>query len=112
MSNSVNSNMITIYFKVPFTEITHTCQVQNSLTIRELLEYVNSNVRYSLYIDRAYDIDLVESGQTHQELANPIVRRNNETLLQRYGSVNKYIAFYARPMTIIREYIIREDYSV
>ena len=113
MSHSLDSNMITIYFKLAFTEITHTQLFQNSLTIKELLEYVNSILRIIFDINRKYNIiELVETGQQFQELADPIDTMNNETVIQRFRAVNDYISFYVRPTIIIREFIRQEDYSV
>jgi hypothetical protein len=112
MATPQESNTIQVYFKIPFTEITTTCNVDCSLTTLEFMNYVNSDIRYNLNIHSRYYIELVDTGKPGGELATCMEPRYDETLLQRYNRMNKVIAFYTRPVhPITREFVRRDNYS-
>lgn len=112
MSASSETNRISIYFKIPYTKITTVVNVDNSLTTIEFLEYVNDHVRNKLNINSKYHIELVDTGKPEGELAAPMEPRYDETLLQRYGSNNTLVTFYARPVNpMTREFTRVTDYS-
>ena len=111
MTTPPEANTVTIYFKIPYTDITTTCVVDNSLTTLQLMDYVNVDVRNNLNINPRYDIELVEVGQRAGELATCMEPRNDETLLQRCNGSSKLMAFYARPVhPITREFVRRDNY--
>jgi hypothetical protein len=110
MVTRLETTTVMIYFKIPYTDITHTCVVNNRLTTLQLIDYVNVDVRNNLNINPRYDIELVEVGKPDGELAPCVEPRNDETLLQRYHSPNM-IAYYARPVhPITREFVRRDNY--
>lgn len=113
MSASPETNNITIYFKVPYTDITTVVDVDDSLTTMEFLEYVNNEnnyIRDKLYINSRFDIEVVDTGKPGDELACPMEPRYDETLSQRYGQ-NKFVSFYARPVhPITREFRRSDNY--
>jgi hypothetical protein len=112
MATPQESSTIQVYFKIPFTDITTTCLVNNSLTTLEFMEYVDVEVRNNLNINPRYDIEIVDIDKPRGELATCMEPRNDETLLQRYNRVNQLIALYARPVhPITREFIRRDNYS-
>jgi len=109
---SSETNIISVYFKIPYTDITTVVDVEDSLTTAQFVEYVNTYVRNNLNINQRYYIEIVETGKPGGELAPPIEPRDDETLLQRYGNRNKCIAFYSRPVhQIVREFIYNNNYS-
>lgn len=111
MSSSQESTTIRVYCKIPYTDISTVFQIQNSLTTKEFLEYVNINVRNNLNINQRYDIEIVDTGKPHGELAEPMEPRCDETLLERYGNTNTLVTFYARPINpITREFIRNANY--
>lgn len=112
MSASPETNIISVYFKIPYTELTTVIDVDDSLTTVEFLEYVNVHVRNKLNINSRYDIELVDTGKPQGELAAPMEPRNDETLLQRYGQNRTHLTFYARPVNpITREFRRNANYS-
>ncbi len=111
MVTPLEVNMVTVYFKIPFTDITTSCVVDNSLTTLEFMNFVNMDVRNNLNINPRYDIELVEVGKPAGELAPCMEPRIDETLLQRYNGSPKLIAYYARPVhPITREFVRRDNY--
>lgn len=106
------SNIIQNYFKIPFSELIVNLVVDNNLTLTEFYNYVNVEVRQMLNIHSKYYIEIVESGKPDGELASCIEPRNDETLLQRYGT-KQIIAFYARPVNPeTRVFTHLNDYSI
>ena len=106
------SNTMEFYFKIPFTEITTTCNINSSLTISQFLEYVNKVVRGRLNINSKYYIEVVDVGHSSKELAQCIVFRDEETLADRYDNINQPIACYVRPVDpITREFTRRNNFS-
>lgn len=111
MDSSQETMEFIVYFKIPYTEVTSVNMIKKSLTTSEFVEYVNTDVRNTLNINSKYYIEVVDISKPSGELAEPIEPRNDETLLQRYGDVNKSIAFYIRPVDrITREFIRRLNY--
>jgi len=112
MAYPQESNTIGVYFKIPYTEITTLLRIPISLTIRQFLEYVDTNLpRINLNIHPRYRIQVVETGKPGGELAVEMEPRDDQTLLERYGN-NNIIAFYVRPINpITREFIRSDNYT-
>ena len=111
MTTPLEANTVMIYFKIPFTDITTTCVVDNTLSTLQLMDYVNVDVRNNLNINPRYDIEIVEVGQLAGELAPCMEPRIDETLLQRCNGSPKLMVYYARPVhPITREFVRRDNY--
>lgn len=109
MASPQESNIISVYFKIPYTEITTLLRIPNNLTIRQFLEYVDNDLpRINLNIHQRYSIQVVETGKPGGELAVEMEPRDDQTLLQRYGN-NNSIAFYVRPVEPSTRQFIRSD---
>lgn len=107
-----SETMYNIYFKIPFTEFTYSTDVPVLLTTEKLIEKVNLSIRSFLHISSKYDIELVDVGQPDGELAPHIEPRDDETLIQRYGNANRFIAMYVRPVgRVTRHFPRRITYS-
>jgi hypothetical protein len=105
-------NRIQVYFKIPYTEIASVFSLEKSMTMVEFMQYVNEEVRNILHINARYAIDVVDTNKPGGELAEAL-EPFNETLLQRYGTTNNYITFYARPVDpTTREFVRQVDYSI
>ena len=105
-------NNIQVYFKIPYTEIASVLLLEKSMTMFEFMQYVNEEVRNILHINARYAIDVVDTNKPGGELAEAL-EPFNETLLQRYGTTNNYITFYARPVDpTTREFVRQVDYSI
>jgi len=109
---SQESNIIKVYFKIPFSEITTICEIEDSLTISKFINYVNVEVRDKLNINERWYIEVVEAGNINGELAL-CMDPSDETLLQRYNNRSKaFLAYYARPVNpITREFVRNINYS-
>ena len=109
MTNPELPSVIEIYYKIPFTETTGIFKIKDSLTITELLVYIDTEIRpelnihfehnpqvlSQLNIHSEYDIEVidVELGETGCKL-----EPSEETLSERYRNklFNNSLAYYFR----------------
>lgn len=111
MTTTEESDIISVYCKIPFTEITITFYSHDSLNIKQFLQEGITFIRTRLNINTKYDIELVDVSQPFGEYALPLQPRNDQTLRERYRNVNP-IVFYARPIDPnTREFIRRDEYT-
>jgi hypothetical protein len=109
MTNPELPSVIEICYKIPFTETTGIFKIKNSLTITELLVYIDTEIRSDLNhhfehnaellsqlnISSEYDIEVidVELGETGYKL-----EPSEETLSERYRNklFNNRLVYYFR----------------
>jgi len=109
MTNPELPTVIELYYKIPFTETTGICKIKDSLTITELLVYIDTGIRpelnihfehnaellSQLNISSEYDIEVVdvELGETGYKL-----EPSEETLRERYRNklFNNSLVYYFR----------------
>jgi len=109
MTNPELPSVIEIYYKIPFTETTGIFKIKNSLTITELLVYIDTEIRSDLNhhfehnaellsqlnISSEYDIEVidVELGEL-----GPNLEPSEETLSERYRNklFNNCLVYYFR----------------
>ena len=106
MTNPELPSVIKIYYKIPFTETTGIFQIKDSLTITELLVYIDTEIRSDLNehnaqvlsqlnIHSEYDIEVIDAelDETGCKLES-----SEETLRERYRNklFNNSLAYYFR----------------
>ena len=95
MTNPELPSVIELYYKIPFTETTGICKIKDSLTITELLVYIDTEIRRDLNIHSEYDIEVVdvELGETGCKL-----EPSEETIRERYRNklFNNCLVYYFR----------------
>jgi len=90
-----------VYTKLVYTETTKTYHVEDTLTTRQLVDYIRENVCNDMNIENNRTIEIVETGQFNNingrdpELA-PAFIPSNLTLTEQYGENNSLISFYIR----------------
>lgn len=90
-----------VYTKLAYTETTKTYHVDDTLTTRELVNYIRTNVYHDMNIENNRIIEIVETGQFDNvngrdpELA-PVFVPSDMTLTEKYGGNNSLISFYIR----------------
>jgi hypothetical protein len=90
-----------VYTKLAYTDTTKTFHVDDSLTTRQLVDYIRENVYHDMNIENNRIIEIVETGQFDNvngrdpELA-PAFIPSNLTLIEQYGGNNLLLSFYIR----------------
>ena len=106
MTNPELPSVIKIYYKIPFTETTGIFQIKDSLTITELLVYIDTEIRSvlnehnaqvlsQLNIHSEYDIEVIDA---ELDELGPKLEPNEETIRERYRNkiYNNSLAYYVR----------------
>ena len=106
MTNPELPSVIKIYYKIPFTETTGIFQIKDSLTITELLVYIDTEIRSDLNehnaqvlsqlnIHSEYDIEVIDA---ELDELGPKLEPNEETIRERYRNkiYNNSLAYYVR----------------
>jgi len=95
MTNLELPSVIELYYKIPFTETTGIFKIKDSLTITELLVYIDTEIRPELNISSQYNIEVidVELGETGCKL-----EPSEETIRERYRNklFNNCLVYYFR----------------
>jgi hypothetical protein len=90
-----------VYTKLVYTETTKTYHVDDTLTTRQLVDYIRENVYHDMNIENNRTIEIVETGQFNNingrdpEVAAAFVP-SDVTLTEQYGGNNSLISFYIR----------------
>ena len=106
MTNPELPSVIKIYYKIPFTETTGIFQIKDSLTITELLVYIDTEIRSDLNehnaqvlsqlnIHSEYDIEVIDA---ELDETGCKLEPSEETLRERYRNklFNNSLAYYFR----------------
>ena len=106
MTNPELPSVIKIYYKIPFTETTGIFQIKDSLTITELLVYIDTEIRSDLNehnaqvlsqlnIHSEYDIEVIDA---ELDETGCKLEPSEETLRERYRNkiYNNSLAYYVR----------------
>lgn len=90
------SNTIDLYCKIPYTEIIGIFEIKDDLTISELLDYIDTEVRLKLNIQWYNSIEVVDIELG--EMGYSIVNSHVETIRERYRNklFNNNLALYVR----------------
>ena len=106
MTNPELPSVIELYYKIPFMETTGICKIKDSLTITELLVYIDTEIRSvlnehnaqvlsQLNIHSEYDIEVIDA---ELDELGPKLEPNEETIRERYRNkiYNNSLAYYVR----------------
>ena len=109
MTNPELPSVIKIYYKIPFTETTGIFQIKDSLTITELLVYIDTEIRSDLNehfqhnaqvlsqlnIHSEYDIEVIDA---ELDELGPKLEPSEETIRERYRNklFNNSLVYYFR----------------
>ena len=106
MTNPELPSVIKVYYKIPYTETTGIFKIKDSLTITELLVYIDTEIRSDLNehnaqvlsqlnIHSEYDIEVIDA---ELDELGPKLEPNEETIRERYRNkiYNNSLAYYVR----------------
>ena len=96
MTNPELPKVINVYYKIPYTETSGIFKIKDSLTITELLVYIDTEIRPELNISSEYKIEVIDAelGETGCKLE----ANNQETIRERYRNklFNNCLVYYFR----------------
>jgi hypothetical protein len=98
-----NKNTMTfhVYVKLAYTDKTKTYELEETMTINELVTFIINNAYTDLEIETTEQLEIVETGQFNNpngrdpELA-PAFISSDETLIERFRENSKFASFYVR----------------
>ena len=106
MTNPELPSVIKVYYKIPYTETTGIFKIKDSLTITELLVYIDTEIRSDLNehnaqflsqlnISSEYDIEVIDA---ELDELGPKLEPSEETIRERYRNkiYNNSLAYYVR----------------
>ncbi len=109
MTNPELPSVIELYYKIPFTETTGICKIKDSLTITELLVYIDTEIRRDLNIHLQHNAELLSQLNIHSEYDIEVIdvelgetgcklEPSEETIRERYRNklFNNSLVYYFR----------------
>ena len=109
MTNPELPKVINVYYKIPYTETSGIFKIKDSLTITELLVYIDTEIRSDLNHHFEHNAELLSQLNIHSEYdievidaeldeLGPKLEPNEETIRERYRNkiYNNSLAYYIR----------------